>query len=345
MSRGRTPLGIVVQLVGFAAGVALLVWCGRMALKPENRDQLAQLSNADPVSLALLFGCSLATLLLNGYIFWVVLRPEKRIDPVGVQATNAIATMLSYLPFKLSVLLRVAVHNRHDRVPLLTIAAWFGAIAVLVLVGLGPPALMSLWRHGVDTVWWAGSLLGIGLAVVVVLTLAGVFAGAGGLGRIHRVLDPLRIGPLSRFIRGGSFARLHAIFTMLAHREAVLGATALRLLDIAAQTARFAVAASILGVDLGWQQALLIASTYFLIGMLSPFGMLGTREAGAVGLAQLLGISDAGDSLVVVILAVSATESLVNLLCAGVGVAWLRPDRLLRTAAGLRGVDGADTEA
>ncbi len=318
-----------MQLVGFGAGVGLLVWCGMTALKPENRAQLARLGEADPLSLAMLFGFSLATLLLNGQIFWVVLRPEKRIDPIGMQATNAVATTLSYLPFKLSVLLRVAVHNRRDRVPLLTIAAWFGAVSVLVLVGLGPPAAMSVWRRGIDAVWWAGSLVGIGLALAVTLGLAGFFAGKDGLVRIHRVLDPLRIGPLSRFIRGGAFARLHAIFAMLAHPRAVLPATVLRLLDIAAQTARFTVAASILGVGLGWQQALLIASTYFLIGMLSPFGMLGTREAGAVGLAQLLGISDAGDSLVVVILAVSATESLVNLVCAGAGVAWLRPDRLI----------------
>ncbi len=324
-----------MQVLGFAAGVGLLGWCGMMAFAPENRAQLARLGEADAGSLAVLFGCSLGTLLLNGHIFWVVLRPEMRIDPVGVQATNAVATTLSYLPFKLSVLLRVAVHNRRDRVPLLTIAAWFGAVAVLVVVGLGPPALMSLWRHGVDAVWWAGSAIGICVSVFVTLTLAGVFAGPGGLGRIHRVLDPLRIGPLSRFIRGGAFARLHGIFGMLAHRRAVLEATFLRLLDIGMQTARFAVAASILGVDLGWQSALLIASTYFLIGMLSPFGMLGTREAGAVGLAQLLGISGPGDSLVVVILAVSATESLVNLVCAGVGVAWMRPDRLLRTVGGV----------
>jgi hypothetical protein len=59
---------------------------------------------AAPGPVALLFGCSLATLALNGLIFWVVLLPEKRLRVSDTLATvNAFATMLAYLPFKLSV--------------------------------------------------------------------------------------------------------------------------------------------------------------------------------------------------------------------------------------------------
>lgn len=331
--RTRSPLGIAVQLIGFAAGVGLLVWCGLEAFKPENREQLARIGEASPLEFTLLFALSLATLLLNGQIFWVVLLPERRIDMIGMQATNAVGTMLSYLPFKLSVLLRVAVHNRRDKVPLLTIAAWFGAVAGLVLAALGPPGLVSLWHHSVDAVWWGVSGLGIVAAVVATMLLAGFFAGRRGLERIHRIFDPIGFGPLDRFLRTESFAKLHGVFGMLAHPGAVWSATGLRIVDLAAQTGRFVVAAAILRVGLSWEQALLVASTYFLIGVVSPFGMIGTREAGAVGLAKLLGIDEAGESLVVVILAVSATESLVNLVCGAMGVAWLRPDRMFRMGA------------
>ncbi|MBZ0171001.1 MAG: hypothetical protein K8E66_01340, partial [Phycisphaerales bacterium] len=92
----RSSLGVTVQLLGFAIGIALLVWCGMEAFKPENREQLARVSEASPTDLARLFGLSLATLLLNGHIFWVVLLPEKRIGMIGMQATNAVGTMLSY---------------------------------------------------------------------------------------------------------------------------------------------------------------------------------------------------------------------------------------------------------
>ncbi len=328
----RGLVKIAVQLVGFVAGLALLGWCAREALKPGNREQLARLGEADGGQVALLFACSLATLALNGLIFWVVLLPEKRLKVSDMLATNAFATMLAYLPFKISVVARVALHNRRDGVALMTIAAWFGAIGAVVLVGLGPVSLVSLWRKGVDGVWWIASGAGIALSLVLLLAIARAFAGERGLARIHRLLDPLRIGALTRFMRTEVFAKLHGVFGMLAHPGAVLGATALRLADVGVLTARFMVAASILGVGLGWEEGVLFASSYFLIGMLSPFGMLGTREAGSMGVAAALGFGDAGESVAVVILLVTATESLSYLVAGVLGGVWVRPDRLIRGA-------------
>jgi hypothetical protein len=331
MKQGRrSPLGVAVQLLGFLAGIALLVWCGLEAFKPANREQLARLGDASVSELITLFALSLATLVLNGLIFWAVLIPEKRLKAGDVLAINAIASMLAYLPFKLSVVARVAIHNRRDGVPLLTIAAWFGAVAVLVLTALGPVGGASLWRRGVDGLWWLASGAGVIGITLVMIALAGLLAGDRGLERIQRALALVRIGFLHRALRSRAFGRLHGVFGMLAHPGAVWGATAMRLADLGAQTARFVVAASILGVTLSWEQAVLVASTYFLIGMLTPFGMLGTREAGSVGLASLLGMGGEDESLVVVILAVSASETLVTLAGAAAGAAWLRADRLLR---------------
>lgn len=326
----RSPLGVAVQLIGFLAGIALLVWCGLEAFKPANREQLARLGDASIPELIALFALSLATLVLNGLIFWAVLTPEKRLKAGDVLATNAIATMLAYLPFKLSVIARVAIHNRRDGVPLLTIAAWFGAVAGLVLTALGPVAGASLWRRGVDGLWWLASGAGVVGVTLAMIGAAGALAGDRGLERIQRLLGGVRVGFLHRALRSRAFGRLHGVFGMLAHPGAVWGATAMRLVDLATQTARFVVAASILGVTLSWEQAVLVASTYFLIGMLTPFGMLGTREAGSIGLAALLGMGGEDESLVVVILAVSASESLVTLAGAAAGAAWLRADRLLR---------------
>ena len=328
---GRRPLWkTAVQLVGFAMGLALLGWCAREALKPENREQFARLADASPGVVALLFACSLATLLINGLIFWVVLFPEKRLRVSDTLATNAFATMLAYLPFKISVIARIALHNRRDGVPLLTIAAWLGAVGALVIAGLGPVSVVSLWRKGVDPVWWGASLLGVGLALGALLIAAGIFAGERGLGRIHAIAERLGVGVLDRFVRTEAFAKMHGIFGMLAHPQAVTAATGLRLLDIGVITARFMVAASILGVGLEWEQAILFASSYFLIGTLSPFGMLGLREAGSIGVADLLGFGDAGESIAVVILIVTATETLTNLLAGMIGAVWVRPDRLIR---------------
>jgi hypothetical protein len=167
-------------------------------------------------------------------------------------------------------------------------------------------------------------------------------SGTRGMERIHRWLDPVPVKALHRFMRTESFARLHAGFGMLAHLRASFWATLMRLADIGVQTARFVIAAEVLGIALGWEAAVLIATTYFMIGMLSPFGMIGTREGGTLGLQSILGVElmsrGDGDPLALIILFVSATESIAYFAGAGFGVIWLRADRLL-----LRRADDAGT--
>ena len=330
--KSRSLVKITIQLVGFGLGLAMLGWCAREALKPGNREQLAKLGEAGAGPVLLIFACSLLTLLINGLIFWVLLLPERRLKISDTLATNAFTTMLSYLPFKISVVARVALHNRREGVPVLLIASWFGAVGAVILVSLGPVSLASLWRKGVDPLWWIASGGGVIFCTGGLLLVAGLFAGDRGLSRVHAIADRLKLGVLDRFVRTDSFKHLHAIFGMLAHPPAVIGATLLRLSDIGVLTVRFMVAAAIVGVSLEWEQGVLFASTFFMIGLISPFGMLGTREAGSLGVAGLLGFSGAGESLAVVVLVVSATESLVYLLAGVAGGVWIRPDRLLRAA-------------
>ena len=67
------------QIGGFLIGIALLVWCVRRGLSPENRGQLALLRSASPGLVASLLGLTVVSIALNGLIFWAVLRPVRRL--------------------------------------------------------------------------------------------------------------------------------------------------------------------------------------------------------------------------------------------------------------------------
>lgn len=340
-ARGHRRTRAIVQAIGFAGGIALLAWCVTLALSPDNRAQLSKLTQASALQIVGLLGLSAAAIALNGLIFWIILRPARRLPAADVIATNALATFLAYLPFKLSVAARFVIHSRRDGVPVLTIGAWLAACAAALVATLGPILGVSLWRRGVDGWWWAGSIAGVALGTTALLLTARAFAGETGLARLHRLADPLRIAPLDRALRSHRFEHLHAGFAMLSSPWGVYGAAALRLADVACLTARFLIAAAVLGLDLPWPDAVLMGATYFFVGVLSPFGMLGTREAGTLGLAAAVGVASAragvggeASPLPVVILFVSGTESIINIAGAGFAVAWLRAGRLVGRGSG-----------
>lgn len=331
--RPRTLARAIVQSIGFLTGLGLLGWCVSLAFKPENRQQLEHLREASPLQLLGLLGLSFATLLINGLIFWVSIRPARRLRAADVVATNAIATFLGYLPFKLGLVARIAIHNRRDRVPLLTIGAWFAAMAVTLAIAIGPPALAGLWRRQLDGPWLITTAVAVLTLTVTAVLLARLFAGRVGLERLYRLFGRMPLaGPL---VHSRRFTQLHAGFDMLADARCTGAAVALRLLDLVVISSRFALASVVIGSPIPWESAFLVASSYFIIGVISPFGVLGTREAGTTGIAVLLlpGGESAGQAFAVVALLVSATEAIAYLAAAGLGLAWLRPDRLFRESS------------
>lgn len=350
----RSAARVAIQVLGFLAGIGLLAWCARVAFKDENREQLARLPEASPWSIGALVGLSAATLVFNGLIFYAQMRPVRRLRALDVVATNAFATLMNYLPFKLSLVSRVVIHNRRDGLPVLTIGAWLGAVAVTFIGTVGVVVGAAVVLGGVGAAWWG--LVGLGLALWVLAQWAGarVFAGERGLARVHATAD--RFGPalVGRVMRTGAFTNLHAGLDMLAHPGATCAAVVLRVGDIMSQATRLIVAAAVLGETLGWAEAVVLAAGHFLIGVISPFGMLGTREAGTAGLAGLLTLAAGATaaeaeattaSFAVTLLLVTAIEAVVTLAAGGVSVAWLRLDRLFRrgaTDAGDRGTDGGD---
>jgi hypothetical protein len=157
---------------------------------------------------------------------------------------------------------------------------------------------------------------------------------------MEKLVGLTRIDALKRLLRWKVWLQLHAGFDMLSSPGAVFGGMANRLVDTGVQAMRFVVAARIFGVELTLQQALLVSLLYFIVGVASPSGLVGLREGGAAVLAgQLLqkaGLSsEQGRSMFsAVALLVSATEAIAYLAGGALGLAWLRPDRLIRLRAG-----------
>ena len=322
----RSVLGIVVQIVGFGIGIVLLGWAVRVAMRDENREQLSKLSEATAGELMLLLVLAALSVGFNGIIFWVVINPIRRLRATDVIAVNAIATFLAYLPFKLSVVARFVIHNRRDKLPLLTIGAWIIAEAILIVAALTPMAIASFWLQEVNTLWWVVSLVGVLVGTLVGSALARQLAGDVGIARMSR------LGISERLSASNAFTRIHSGFEMLGDPRSTLVANAFRVTDILTFALRFYIAARVLDLPISTQDALLLGSTYFLIGAASPSGMLGTREAGTIGVAELVGISSHAFTetetgqipIAATVLFVTAVEAVVNLGCAGFGIAWLK---------------------
>lgn len=328
--RPLTARSIAFRAIGAVLSLSLLGWCIWVAFRPENREHLQRMLDAPPHVFITLLALSAASLAFNGATFWLTLRPARALPLRDVEAANAVASFLGYLPFKLSILFRFIIHNRRDGVPLLTIGAWLASNAAIVIATLTPPCAASLMRGRIDWQWFVISLGGWAFCFMTLTALARHFAGDTGLIRIQSLADTTRIRPLGRLARASLFVRAHAGLAMLASRPVVAGAMCLRLTDILLQAGRFLIASSAIGAALGPGKSILAASTFFMLGLLSPAGAVGAREGGTTGLVKLLEIPGVShESLAVVALAVSATEAVVFAAAAIIGAIYLRLHRLL----------------
>jgi len=327
-SRGRV-LRLALQIVGFLAGLVLLGWCASMALSPDNTEQLERLREAGWTEVGSIMALSAVSLVLNGLAFWFGLAPVRKLRVGDVLATNAIATLLSYMPFKLGLIARITIHNRRDRVALVTIGAWFAATTMVLLAAFGPILVVSLLLPRAGLLWAVLVLVAIAGTAWGLIVVSRVLEGERGLSRLRWMADVARL-PLRKRVFGlKPLLELHKGFSMLAHGPWVaLGVTA-RLLDMVSWALRLMVASKVVGIEISLAQAIVIAVAQFFLGAASPSGQLGVREIGASGLAALLAVTE-GAKFATVALSVTAVEAVVNLAGASLAVAWLRPDRLLR---------------
>lgn len=331
MSSAKPILKLVLQVLGFCIGIGLLVWCVHGAL--QNPEGFRKLGQATPGHVALLVGFTLVIIVTSGTIFRETLRPIRKLPMLEVQATNFIACLLVLAPFKLSVFFRILVHNRRDKVPLLTIGAWFAAVAVVILCVLVPTLGAGVWRGRADVLWFATAGGGSFVLLTTLLLIARFFATDRGWEWLKRLYARI---PMPARLRAGSVAanalleKAHEGVRMLASLRVVYGCALLRMVDFAAQAGRIAVAAAIVGQPISWESALLAGTIFFLITAAAPSGAIGTREGGTAWLitAVLPGIDEG--LFKVVVIAVSATEAVVLLVGTVASIAYLRPDRLLR---------------
>ncbi|MBL0921262.1 MAG: hypothetical protein IBJ10_03930 [Phycisphaerales bacterium] len=306
--RRLTPLRIAVQVVGFAIGVALLVWCVALAVGKADPEQWSRLRASGWAPAAWLLGLTLFTVVFNGLAFWVTLLPLRRLKPADLIAVNALATMLAYLPFKLGALARVVIHRRRDNVPFRDIIAWLAGYSALSLATLVPLVVVVGLRPRLDA-------LTVGLALAGALAANGAGVALGRLSERRTWLAALSMGS----------------WRVVRHPAPVAMCAGAKLADVAVHAARFTVAAGALGIDLSLDRAVVFALAYFLLGVLSPVGMVGIREGGlALGGAALFALDEAARAdLARLVLLVSASEVVAIVPLAFLGGAWLRVDRLL----------------
>jgi hypothetical protein len=285
-------------------------WALSIAFGEENREGLERLKDAPLASIAALAGLTFVHVTLNGLLFWVSLRPIQgapRVGALRIVTVNTIPTLLAILPFKLGFVVRVALHHRLDGLSFKHLAAWMGAFGALTLAILIPPTIGAFVVEG--ALWWVILFAGSALGLVALTSVAHLATKQSAL---HRLML-------------GAEGALRA-------PGALVGTYLLRTLDIGVQGARFALAASLVGVTLGPEQAVLLGASYFLIVALAPAGALGIAEMGVAGVAAIVGLDK--DTLALVAIVVTVAHYASTLVMVIPSCVVVRPDRLLRRKPG-----------
>lgn len=300
-----SPLRIALQLVGFGVSVGLLVWVVMLVLSEENQERLGELAQPSGWLIGALVLTTVGSIIVNAMIFLVLSRPLRRLSAPALVAVNSIATFLSILPFKLGLAVRVVIHHRRDRMPFREIVPWLASVAAVTLAVLLPLAGVSVWRGAADGLWWAGSAVGVGACCAAGVWLSGMAERA-------RVLAMASLGS----------------YVILRRWRVVAAAAALRLVDVGLLAARFGIASRVAGFEMGADQAVLLASVYFMIGVMAPTGATGFQLGGAVALAALQQIDAATMGLIALI--VTCTEIGTSAVMGGIGALGLWRGGLFR---------------
>jgi hypothetical protein len=306
-----SPKRLIIQAIGAAIGITLLWWALHLARSGDNAQAIERLKEAPPAKVAVMLGLSALSLILNGVMFWLTLLPLKRIPAGETVAANCIATNLSILPFKLSLIVRSLVHIRKHGVSWKQMAAWYAAFGGLTL---GTMAIVASLMY-----WWARKGKGIDLTLLVLIALGlAAFMGVVHLGG--------RMIPLV----AKAFPKL-GMLSLGAEKIAmtpgvVAGHIGLRVLDLLTYGLRFWIAASIVGLDLKFAQAIQVGSINMTLRAVAPAGTLGFTEAGTAALGSLMGLEP--DTLALLALMYTAGEFMASLPLAIAAWIWLAPHKL-----------------
>jgi len=255
---------LLLQAIGFALGAGFLVWL----LWFSGPGLWSRLKGAEPRLLLALAGCSVASLLLNGAIFWLAVRPIRPLPFVELQCVNAFAGLVNYAPVRLGVVARILWHLRVDRLRVREVAAWFASVSYTILVPLGAALAAALL---VTTLDWRFALL-----MAALVTIGGVVAPWAAKTNLIR-------------------RRTNGLERVITDPVVLWGSMALRIADLGFWAARMLVAVEILGLGLTPGQAVMLAMANLAV-TLNPIGRIGYREAAVTLVASRL-LAGEGDLL------------------------------------------------
>lgn len=255
---------LLLQTIGFALGAALLGWL----VVSSGPGFWTRVRGADPRLLVALAGCSVASLFLNGTIFWLAVRPIRPLPFVELQCVNAFAGLVNYAPIRLGVVARILWHLRVDRLRVREVAAWFASVTYTILVPLGAALAAALL---VTTLDWRFALL-MTILVVVGGAIAPWFA---------------KLGPVQR--------RADGLERVVTDPLVLWGSISLRILDLGFWAARMLIAVRIIGLELTTGQSVMLAMANLAV-TLNPLGRVGFREAAVTLVASRL-LAGQGDLL------------------------------------------------
>ncbi len=265
IGRFVSPRKAVVQVVGFALGMALVVWVVKGAIEtaadPTRAGIVESVKAAWQSRPWLVLGLALTTmasLAIDGALFWLVLLPVRRLGFMEMQWLTFVTAMSNFFPVRMGIPVRYAYALKANRMSFFQATAWFVAVTLVILVSLVAVVAATIVAPHPGVLW----------TVVVVAGL-----GAGGVA----LTQLARWRPIAS--RLGDYTR------MITTPRTYWSGTLLRVIEIFLWIVRMWCAAEILELGMDFAHVTILGVAAIAV-MLNPFGRLGFREATTVLVAN-----------------------------------------------------------
>jgi len=262
-----------VRIALYTIAFALLAFCIYTAMR-HGAEGWRQLAVADPRDIALMAACVAASIALNGWVFWVIVKPfERPGQPVSLGDMTALIAatgLLNYFPGRAGLIGRAAYLRQRHGVGYRVSAAMMIMVAGGTVLTYALLVAMTLGRSGFDAWWWGGMVVGLVIAALV--------------------NKPAVIAGLTWFpgVTATWFRKPEATVAMWA-----FWLLAARAVDVSGVAVRLYLAAKIFGEPITFEAAMIMAAGGTIVTLLTPLpNALGLRE-GLYGLFATLGVGAA----------------------------------------------------
>lgn len=262
---GRRSMRDMLRRLAYPAAIAMLGLCIYFAVRGGGADDgpsgWQRLWHADPRHVAAMLLCVVGSVVLNGLVFWAIMKPFQTDRPVGLfdmTALIAATSLLNYLPMRAGMIGRAAYLKQRHGVGYRTSVVMLITVAGCTVITFALMTALTIWRGRIDAMWIAG--MSIGLAV-------------------NALLGPI---VLRYALRNVPMFRIEARW----FDRIGLGVTALiwlwlwaRAADVALNAARLWLAADVFGRPIDYPHAILLAAGGMFVTLLTPLpNGLGLRE-------------------------------------------------------------------